>query len=271
VAIYRKRELPNYTVFDEDRYFEPGTDPCVIDIAGVRVGIVICEDIWFPAPAGTASAAGAQIIVVPNGSPYHTRQQAFATRRRDGACAGDGSARRLRQPRRRPGRAGIRRRVVHRRRSGRAGAAGAGVARDHRASEFVGAAPKPVRGALDGGWKQTSTPHCAWACTTTSKKNHFPGVLLGLSGGIDSALTLAIAVDALGRDRVRVVMLPSPYNAAISLDDARAMAGILGVRYDEIPIDVHSRRFGQRSPRSSRVCPKTRPRRTSRRGFAARC
>src|SRR6202162_432769 len=69
------------------------------------------------------------------------------------------------------------------------------------------------------------------------EKNHFPGVLLGLSGGIDSALTLAIAVDALGRDRVRALMLPSAFNAAISLEDARTMAGILGVRYDEIPID----------------------------------
>src|SRR5207248_1657379 len=76
-AIYRKRELPNYTVFDEERYFEPGTDPCVVDVAGVRVGIVICEDIWFPASARVACAAGAQLIVVPNGSPYHTRQQAL--------------------------------------------------------------------------------------------------------------------------------------------------------------------------------------------------
>src|SRR5271157_1460464 len=67
-AVYRKQELPNYTVFDEQRYFEPGTDPCVVDVAGVRVGVVICEDIWFPRPASQARGAGAQIIVVPNGS-----------------------------------------------------------------------------------------------------------------------------------------------------------------------------------------------------------
>src|SRR5437773_5270044 len=74
-AVYRKCELPNYTVFDEQRYFEPGREPCVIDVAGVRVGIVICEDIWFPGPGRAARDAGAQVIVVPNGSPYHTRQQ----------------------------------------------------------------------------------------------------------------------------------------------------------------------------------------------------
>src|SRR5271170_6237601 len=76
-AVYRKHVLPNYTVFDEQRYFEPGRDACVIDVAGVRVGLVICEDIWFPGPARRACAAGAQLIVVPNGSPYHTHQQAL--------------------------------------------------------------------------------------------------------------------------------------------------------------------------------------------------
>ncbi|HET9764523.1 MAG TPA: nitrilase-related carbon-nitrogen hydrolase, partial [Casimicrobiaceae bacterium] len=76
-AVYRKCELPNYTVFDEQRYFAPGGEPCVIEVAGVRVGVVICEDIWFPAAARRAHAAGAQVIVVPNGSPYHTRQQAL--------------------------------------------------------------------------------------------------------------------------------------------------------------------------------------------------
>src|SRR5213593_1239400 len=76
-AIYRKQQLPNYTVFDEERYFEPDTQPCVFEVAGVRVGVVICEDIWFPEPARAARSAGAQLIVVPNGSPYHTRQHAL--------------------------------------------------------------------------------------------------------------------------------------------------------------------------------------------------
>jgi NAD+ synthase (glutamine-hydrolysing) len=104
-------------------------------------------------------------------------------------------------------------------------------------AEFDGAMPKPVRGTLD----ERLEPHVYAALCTGVRdyvdKHRFAGVLVGLSGGIDSALTLAIAVDALGRRRVRAVMLPSPYNAAISLEDARAMAGIVGVRYDEIPID----------------------------------
>ena len=104
-------------------------------------------------------------------------------------------------------------------------------------AEFDGATPRAVRGELGTALE----PHVYEALTMGVRdyveKNRFPGVLLGLSGGVDSALTLAVAVDALGRDRVRALMLPSIYNAAISLEDARTMAGILGVRYDEIPID----------------------------------
>jgi predicted amidohydrolase len=74
-AVYRKQMLPNYRVFDEDRYFEPGNAPCVVDIDGIAVGFIICEDVWFAGPAKQAKDAGAQVIVVPNGSPYHTRQQ----------------------------------------------------------------------------------------------------------------------------------------------------------------------------------------------------
>ncbi len=103
--------------------------------------------------------------------------------------------------------------------------------------EFDGATPRIVRGELGTELE----PHVYAALTMGVRdyvdKNRFPGVLLGLSGGVDSALTLAVAVDALGRDRVRALMLPSVYNAAISLEDARTMAGSLGVRYDEIPID----------------------------------
>ncbi|MGE5130886.1 MAG: nitrilase-related carbon-nitrogen hydrolase, partial [Sphingomonadaceae bacterium] len=73
-GVYRKQRLPNYTVFDEERYFEPGRAPCVFDVDGVRCGVVICEDCWYPGPAAQARAAGAQVIVVPNGSPYHTMQ-----------------------------------------------------------------------------------------------------------------------------------------------------------------------------------------------------
>ena len=236
-AIYRKRELPNYTVFDEERYFEPGTDPCVVDVAGVRVGIIICEDIWFPASARVACAAGAQIIVVPNGSPYHTRQRAL---RRDVVTA---RAQETGLPIVYVNRVGGQDELVFDGASFIVDGAGtlaqqAPAWRETVAlAEFAGTAPKPVRGALDGRLEADIYAALCMGVHDYVEKNHFPGVLLGLSGGIDSALTLAVAVDALGRDRVRAVMLPSPYNAAISLDDARAMAGILGVRYDEIPID----------------------------------
>jgi NAD+ synthase (glutamine-hydrolysing) len=236
-AVYRKCELPNYTVFDEERYFEPAREACVVDVAGVRVGIVICEDIWFPGPARAARDAGAQVIVVPNGSPYHTRQQAL---RREVVTA-------------RTKETGLP--VVYVNRVGGQdelvfdgasfivdgeGALAQQLPAWHETvalAEFDGATPKAVRGALD----ERLEPHVYAALTMGVRdyvqKNRFPGVLLGLSGGIDSALTLAVAVDALGRERVRAFMLPSRYNAAISLEDARTMAGILGVRYDEIPID----------------------------------
>jgi NAD+ synthase (glutamine-hydrolysing) len=102
---------------------------------------------------------------------------------------------------------------------------------------FEGARPKPVRGTLDERLEYHLYQALVMGVRDYVDKNRFPGVLLGLSGGIDSALTLAVAVDALGRERVRALMLPSRYNASISLDDAREMAGILGVRYDEIPIE----------------------------------
>jgi NAD+ synthase (glutamine-hydrolysing) len=242
-AVYRKCELPNYTVFDEQRYFDPRCEPCVIDVAGVRVGLVICEDIWFPGPARKARDAGAQMIVVPNGSPYHTRQQAL---RREIVTA------RIRET-------GLP--VVYVNRVGGQDELvfdGASFVVDGKGevaqqlpawretvaiAEFDGAVPKPVRGSLDVRLEPNVYAALTMGVRDYVGKNRFPGVLVGLSGGIDSALTLAIAVDALGRDRVRAVMLPSRYNAAMSLEDAKTMAGILGVRYDEIAIDDVFRAF----------------------------
>src|SRR6185312_7116655 len=245
IAGYRKHTLPNYTVFDEQRYFTPGTEPCVFDVAGMRVGLVICEDIWFPEPARRSRDKGAELIVVPNGSPYHTRQQSLrrgvvAARAVETGCA-----------------------IVYVNRVGGQdelvfdGAsfiadAGGEVAQQLPAwqetialAEFNGAMPKAVRGGLDSRLESHVYAALTMGVHDYVEKNRFPGVLLGLSGGIDSALTLAVAVDALGRERVRAVMLPSAYNAAISLEDARTMAGILGVRYDEIPIDNVLRAFLQ--------------------------
>jgi NAD+ synthase (glutamine-hydrolysing) len=235
--VYRKRCLPNYTVFDEERYFEPGDSPCVFEDGGLRYGLVICEDIWFPEPAEMARAAGAQVLVVANGSPYHTRQQAL---RREQVEA---RTREAKLPVVYVNRVGGQDELVFDGASFVMDADGALAQQLPAWHEtvalvaFDGPRPRHVRGTLDPRLE----PHVYDALVTGVRdyvrKNRFPGVLLGLSGGVDSALTLAVAVDALGRDKVRALMLPSPYNASISLDDAREMAGILGVRYDEIPIE----------------------------------
>ncbi len=235
--VYRKHCLPNYTVFDERRYFTPGNSPCVFDVDGVRFGVMICEDIWFPEPAAHAQVAGAQVLLVANGSPYHTRQQAL---RREQTVA-------------RAGETGLP--IVYVNRVGGQDELvfdGASFVLDGDGSlaqqlpawhetvaivDFDGARPKAVRGALDPRLEPHVYDALVLGVRDYVRKNRFPGVLLGLSGGVDSALTLAVAVDALGREMVRALMLPSPYNASISLDDAREMAGILGVRYDEIPIE----------------------------------
>jgi NAD+ synthetase len=237
-AVYRKRCLPNYTVFDEQRYFSAGGDPCILDVAGIRVGIIICEDVWCAGPAAAARDAGAQMIVVPNGSPYHTRQQEL---RREVVTA---RARETGLPIVYVNRTGGQDELVFDGASFIVDGAGS-MAQQLPAwhdtvafAEFEGAAPKHVRGALDDRLEPHVYDALIMGVRDYVEKNGFPGVLLGLSGGIDSALTLAVAVDALGRDRVRALMLPSIYNAAISLEDARTMAGILGVRYDEMPIDT---------------------------------
>jgi len=235
-GVYRKQHLPNYTVFDEERYFAPGSAPCVFDVDGVRCGIVICEDAWFADSAAEARAAGAQMIVVPNGSPYHTQQQAARRAQLEARTRETGV------PFVYVNRIGGQDELVF---------DGASFVMDARGTiaqqlpawhetlaiaRFDGPTPRPVRGGLDPALE----PHVYQALVMGVRdyvgKNRFPGVLLGLSGGVDSALTLAVAVDALGAARVRAVMLPSKYSAAMSLEDAREMARMLGVRYDEIPI-----------------------------------
>ena len=236
-CVYRKQRLPNYTVFDEQRYFAPGDAPCVVAVDGVRFGLIVCEDVWFPEPAAQAKAAGAEVLVVPNGSPYHTRQHAARLAVVSARAKENGVP------------------VVYVNRVGGqdellfdgasfVAAADGSVAQQAPAwhetvalAAFDGAAPRPVRGSLDPRLEPHVWHGLVMGVRDYVGKNGFPGVLVGLSGGVDSALTLAIAVDALGAGKVRAVMMPSRYTAAMSVDDAREMAGILGVRHDEIPIE----------------------------------
>jgi NAD+ synthetase len=261
VARYHKRNLPNYTVFDEQRYFDADTAPCVFEHEGVRFGINICEDVWGPqgraqgeprpflhgehavasesgpAPAPLAAReAGAQCLLVLNASPYHVQKQRArydVVRKRvaetglpvvfvnhvcgqdelvfDGASfvidAGGGLA--LQMP-------WFEEQVGLVEFDGTRLAKGACSAEPELEEEVYRALCLGVRDYLG--------------------KNGFPGALLGLSGGIDSALTLAIAVDAIGADKLHAVMMPSQYTAGMSVDDSRKMVGILGVRYSELAI-----------------------------------
>ena len=235
-AVYRKQRLPNYTVFDEERYFEPGSAPCVFDVDGVRCGLIICEDCWFAGPAAQARDAGAELIVVPNGSPYHTLQQS-ARRAQIEARVRD-----TRVPFVYVNRVGGQDELVFDGASFVMDANGA-IAQQLPAwqetiaiAEFDGATPRPVRGDIDHAVESNVYQALVMGVRDYVLKNRFPAVLLGLSGGVDSALTLAVAVDALGAQRVRAIMMPSRYSASISLEDAREMAAIVGVRYDEIAI-----------------------------------
>lgn len=237
---YAKRELPNYQVFDERRYFTPGQGVCVFQVEGVNVGLLICEDAWFEEPALLAKEAGAEMLAVINASPFHVGKggERFA-RMADRATA-------VGLPLAYAHFVGGQDEVVF---DGGSFAVNADGSLAARAPEFEedlfclqaeGGGAVPVR--LSGLITHERSPEAdLWDALVLGvrdyvNKNGFPGVLLGLSGGIDSALVLAIAVDALGRDKVRAVMMPSPYTADISWIDARDMAARLGVRYDEISI-----------------------------------
>jgi NAD+ synthase (glutamine-hydrolysing) len=239
LATYCKRELPNYQVFDERRYFASGRDagrpPLVLEVSGLKFGVLICEDAWFDEPAQAAQAAGAQVLCVLNASPFHLdkageREQRMAERARSTGL-----------PLLYSHLVGGQDEVVF---------DGASFALD--ATGTVTARAKSFEEALLVVEIQSCRPAGpvapvpsaeaqAWAALVTGVrdylgKNGFPGAIIGLSGGIDSALVLALAVDAIGADKVRAVMMPSPYTADISWIDARDMAARLNVRYDEIAI-----------------------------------
>ena len=233
---YFKAELPNDTVFDEKRYFAAGTEACVFDVKGVRFGLNICEDTWYPRAPARAKAAGAQVLLVPNGSPYHMNKQHLRQEvmRTNVSAQGlsmvyanliggqdelifDGNSFVLDQ-------------------NGMLQAQLQHFAEDLQMVTFNGATPLPSMISPVLSIEAQVYQAMVLGVRDYVGKNGFPGVLLGLSGGVDSALTLAVAVDALGADRVRCVMMPSPYTAEISWIDSRDMAQRVGVRYDEIAI-----------------------------------
>jgi NAD+ synthase (glutamine-hydrolysing) len=236
IATYHKHSLPNHSVFDEERYFEHGELPCLFEMDGIKFALNICADLWEEHAARRARKAGAQVLLALNASPYHLDKQLSRYETIRDRIDETGLA------------------VVYANLVGGQDELvfdGASFAMDAQGKlthqfpsfeETLGLVEirdgRLVPGEIVPDMTQEASIYRTLCLGVQDYigKNRFPGVLLGLSGGIDSALTLAVAVDALGADKVRAVMMPSPYTAQISLDDAREMASILGVRYDELDI-----------------------------------
>jgi NAD+ synthetase len=241
-ATYRKRELPNYAVFDERRYFAAGEATCTFAVAGVDVGLVICEDLWFAEPLAATVASGAQLVLVPNASPFERdkaaqRDALLAERVReagvalaylnvvggqdslvfDGAsCLADGDGR------------------IH---------PSAEAFADHLLVADFDPATRRFAPIVWPAEPDESRESLAWrgivrATRDYLHKNGFRQAVLGLSGGVDSALVLALAVEALGADNVLAVRLPSRYTSGLSNDLAGQQARALGVRIETIPIEA---------------------------------
>ena len=240
---HRKACLPNYRVFDEKRWFTPGTQPTVAEFQGFRLGVLVCEDLWEPEPSQLAKSQGAELLLVLNASPYEMHKQRaredIARRRAldvglpvvycnlvggqdelvfDGQSFVMDAAGQVTQ---------------------RAPAFAESLAMVEFRRAASGAALVPVAGRIAPELADEESVYRALVSGVRGYvgKTGFPGVVLGLSGGIDSALTLAIAVDALGADKVQAVMMPSRYTSQMSLDDAAAQARALGVTYSSIPIE----------------------------------
>ncbi|WP_426088967.1 NAD+ synthase [Janthinobacterium sp. PSPC1-1] len=236
LGTYRKHDLPNTTVFDEKRYFTSADLAFVFGVKGVRFGINICEDTWFEHAPMRARAAGAQVLLVPNGSPYHMNKQhlRYETMRKNVSAQGMALVY--------ANLVGGQDELIFDGDSFVMDAAGTICAQlrhfeeDLQLVEFDGATPVPQALAAPLTTEAQVYQALVLGVRDYIGKNGFPGVLIGMSGGVDSALTLAIAVDALGADKVRAVMMPSQFTADISWIDSRDMVKRLNVRYDEIPI-----------------------------------
>ncbi len=234
-SIYFKQELPNYNVFDEKRYFSPGNRPCVFEVEGRRVALTICEDLWFPRAAAQAKAAGAELLLSINASPYHRnklaeRYQVMGARVKETGLpllyvhwvggqdelVFDGASFAFHAD----------------------GSLGYQGETFRESVDFLDFEGDRLAGPVAPPLTEEETIYRALETGVRDyvDKNRFPGVLVGLSGGIDSALVAAICADALGPERVHAVMMPSDYTASMSIEDARGMARLMGIEYTEIPI-----------------------------------
>ncbi|MBK6402194.1 MAG: NAD+ synthase [Rhodocyclaceae bacterium] len=236
-ATYRKQRLPNTEVFDEERYFDTGDAPGIVEVKGVRIGLAICEDVWQPGAAEASRAAGADLLATLNASPFHMHKLARRHEVLRERVAGTG------MPVIYANMVGGQDELVFDGASFALDAAGRLTHQLPAFEESVAIIEYANGHLLPGGVSPRLTLEAeVYAALELGVrdylgKNGFPGAIVGLSGGIDSALTLAIAVDALGPERVRAVMMPSPYTAQMSIDDSREMVRRLGVRYDEIAIE----------------------------------
>ena len=239
-AIRHKVELPNYGVFDEMRVFEPGPMPGPVEFRGVRLGLPICEDLWEPDVSECLLETGAELLICPNGSPF------WGNKPEERVQVGLARLVETGLPLIYVNQTGGQDELVF-------DGASFGLNGDRTLAfqmpqfENGVAVTRWERG--EGGWRCAEGPQAVLPGPDTQKwqacvvglrdyvdKNGFKGIVLGLSGGVDSAICAAIAVDALGAERVRCIMLPYRYTAADSLTDAEDCAGRLGVRYDVVPI-----------------------------------
>ncbi len=240
LAHYRKRLLPNYSVFDEKRYFTEGNKAAVFKLNGVRIGLNICEDVWKPGPIAASRAAGAECIIAINGSPYELKSQAS----REKVVAARVAETTL--PLVYLNMVGGQDELVF---DGGSFAMQSDTSIAFRAPAFeedmycleLTASARGVNIVPGQIVAPLSTEESVYKALVTGtrdyiEKHGFPGVVIGLSGGIDSALVLAIACDAIGPERVRVVQMPFHYTSDISQEDAEKQAATLGVRYDVLPI-----------------------------------
>ena len=241
LAQHRKACLPNYKVFDEKRYFTAGTEATVVDFDGFRLGLLICEDAWEPQPAAGARALGAEALLIINASPYEIhkqreREQVIGQRVREtGVPAAyvnllggqdelvfDGNSFAMDA-------------------QGRIAVRAPAIEEGLYCVEFerCGGAMVPIPGSVAPEWSDEQTVYRVLVLGVRDyvNKHAFTGAVIGLSGGVDSALTLAIAVDALGADRVHAVMMPSRYTSSMSREDAAAQAQALGVSLSSISIE----------------------------------